>query len=189
MSYCALDEAFLGPPNGPPPVKHRKHRRTKDVPPMLPDVPVEQKDDLLEGSPAAPVNRLEATQSDSFFPLPGKDSWESAFMMNSDFTKTLQRPDNSVPVADKPTLWREIPEQPLAPSVISDVNRRLDALTKQLENLGTPTAAQGTAELFLFVAIGLLLLLAIDTLLRFASSMATTKQAGGRRGFGRTRFR
>ena len=56
-----------------------------------------------------------------------------------------------------------------------DFTQRLDKLTKQLDSLtgvGNVTM-QGTAELFLFVAIGLLLLLAIDTLLRFAVHMVS----------------
>jgi hypothetical protein len=55
---------------------------------------------------------------------------------------------------------------------------------------------QGTAELFLFVAIGLLLLLAIDTLLRYATTMrpfsgSTGLQvlAGGSRRFASSRYR
>lgn len=182
MSYCALDEAFLGPPAGTPSVKRHKKYRPKEavVPAPLPDVPAGpaiESEDVLAGSPSAPVNRLQATQGDNFFPLPGSDSWESAFLMDSDFTKTVtqQKPES---VAGKPTLWREIPEVSSVPaSVMADVNRRLDILTKQLESLNShqPSAAQGTAELFLFVAIGLLLLLAIDTLLRFATTMS--KQA------------
>jgi hypothetical protein len=75
----------------------------------------------------------------------------------------------------------------------------LDVLTRQLENLTAPTQIQGTAELFLFVAIGLLLLLAIDTLLRFAVAAGTAVlQSGGhigghigggrRGGFGRSGY-
>jgi hypothetical protein len=59
---------------------------------------------------------------------------------------------------------------------------------------------QGTAELFLFVAIGLLLLLAIDTLLRYATATATAMRpfsgstglqvlAGGSRRFASSRYR
>jgi hypothetical protein len=96
------------------------------------------------------------------------------------------RPNGSIPVDNKPTLWRQIPEpvtgttETLA-AIPTEINQRLDSLTRQLESLTTPTPIQSTAELFLFVAIGLLLLLAIDTLLRFASSMAQRRQSGGYR--------
>lgn len=196
MSYCALDEAFMGPPEGVLPVKRHKKYRPKEtsVPTALPDVPGPdtsvKHDDILTASPAAPVNRLQSSQNpDSFFPVPGddSDSWEKAFMMESDFTKTMPRPDGSVPVAGKSTLWRNIQEVPKEVSresresqpSMADVHRRLDMLTKQLETLGAPTPGQSTAELFLFVAIGLIMLLAIDTLLRFATSFTVAKQSGG----------
>jgi hypothetical protein len=79
--------------------------------------------------------------------------------------------------------------------VPAELSARLDALTRQLESLTTPAPLQSTAELFLFVAIGLLVLLAIDTLLRFAVRMASgavrmSGGGGGRRfgGGGRLRF-
>jgi hypothetical protein len=196
MSYCALDEAFLGPPAGAE-VKRQKKVRPKEVPAPLPDVPSSSEkigDDLMHGAPTGPVNRLKAQESDSFFPLPGEtDSWEKAFMMDSDFTKTLKQP-----VAGEPTLWRSIPPapqvQPLvqpqvqpqashphAPTTVwSDMNKRLDTLTKQLESLTSTANSQSTAELFLFIAIGLLLLLFVDTLLRYAGSIRRTGyQTGG----------
>jgi hypothetical protein len=65
-------------------------------------------------------------------------------------------------------------------AVPSEINRQLENLTRQLESLTTPTPLQGTAELFLFVAIGLLILLAIDTMLRFAVSLSERRiMAGG----------
>jgi len=201
MSYCALDEAFLGPPAGVE-VKRHKKVRPKEVPPPLPDVPESSekiKDDLMHGAPTGsstgPVNRLKAQESDSFFPLPGSDetdSWEKAFMMDSDFTKTLKQP-----VAGEPTLWRQIQPAPPLPqpqnqnqgqvhgpvptNVWSDMNKRLDTLTKQLESLTSTTNTQSTAELFLFVAIGLLLLLFVDTLMRYATSIKS--QSGGYRSY------
>ena len=200
MSYCALDEAFLGPPgpgSGPDgQVKRHKKVRPKEVPQPLPDVPSSEKNDLLQGVPAdqaGPVNRLKAQESDSFFPLPGEtDSWEKAFMMDSDFTKTLKQP-----VAGEPTLWRQIqPAPPMgAPpqvhasepihtptTVWSDMNKRLDTLTKQLESLTSTTNNQSTAELFLFIAIGLLLLLFVDTLLRYAGTIKRDGYQGGYQG-------
>jgi hypothetical protein len=70
-----------------------------------------------------------------------------------------------------------------------DINQRLDTLTKQLEALTTVTPMQSTAELFLFIAIGLIFLLAMDTLLRCATNIALSKagvvpQSGGGRGSG-----
>ena len=81
----------------------------------------------------------------------------------------------------------------LASLAPAEVSARLDALTRQLESLTAPAPLQSTAELFLFVAIGLLILLAIDTLLRFAVRMASgaVRMSGGgllRRGGGRFRF-
>jgi len=111
------------------------------------------------------------------------------------------RPDGSVPVAGKSTLWRDIPVP--TPSVLapasgsgfsgmsalpSEITHRLDSLSRQLEALSTPSPMQSTAELFLFVAIGLLILLAVDTLLRFAVTIAS-KQFGGARGRGGRGFR
>ena len=214
MSYCALDEAFLGPAEGTLPVKRHKKLRPKEtsVPTALPDVPgsVKMADDVLgsQDQPYGPNQPLQAGQkSADFFPVPG-ESWESAFMLDSDFTKTLQRPDSSVPVAGRPTLWREsvVASAPASQSVQvpsnvwADVNQRLDKLTKQLEKLTSPTQNQSTAELFLFVAIGLIVLLAIDTLLRFAASIRGSAMSlasvnpvhtGGWRHsrFGKVRFR
>ena len=72
-------------------------------------------------------------------------------------------------------------------TVPADINQRLDTLTKQLEALTTVTPMQSTAELFLFIAIGLIFLLAMDTLLRCATNVALSKagvvtQSGGGRG-------
>lgn len=146
-----------------------------------------------------------------FFPLPGEtadtEEWAKAFTLEPSSNPGIPVPrfDGSISVAGKPTLWRQIPVPAVAPGELapagqagalamapapSEITQRLDALTRQLDTLTTPTAAQGTAELFLFIAIGLLLLLAIDTLLRFAASMA---QRGGARlrvrGGPRSRFR
>jgi hypothetical protein len=213
MSYCALDEAFLGPVGVEPSRRHKKNRIAKDAPAPLPDqptpeAPVEQKDDVLVGAPTGPVNRLKAQDMTNFFPVPGEsDSWEKAFMMESDFSKTLQRPEI---VAGKPTLWRQVPAEPervvhtpspsppvgIPTDIWADMNKRLDTLTKQLDTLTSTANTQSTAEIFMFIAIGLLLLLAIDTLLRFASSVVqNTTQTGGfrtkiiRDSFGRFRRR
>jgi hypothetical protein len=83
-------------------------------------------------------------------------------------------------------LWRQIPQPAVAagtmltPGAIpAEISARLDQLTRQLENLTGPAPMQSTAELFLFVAIGLLLLLALDTLLRFATGMNGGKRMRG----------
>jgi hypothetical protein len=139
--------------------------------------------------------------SENFFPLPGEtaepEEWAKAFTLEGS-NMPLQRPDGSVSVAGKSTLWRNVPvpvgsnaanilrtEQPAT----TDIHKRLDTLTKQLEALTTVTPMQSTAELFLFIAIGLLFLLAMDTLLRFATSVAIAKQGGGFRNIGRGRWR
>lgn len=210
MSYCALDEAFLGPAEGILPVKRHKKLRPKEtsVPVALPDVPGSVKVDDIQPQVQpqvqsqdqlyGPNQALQAGQkSEEFFPIPG-ESWESAFMLDSDFTKTIQRPDSSVPVAGLPTLWREsaASQSVQVPTIWTDVNQRLDKLTKQLDKLTMPTQNQSTAELFLFVAIGLIILLAIDTLLRFASSIRGPYESpvgihtgGWRPRFGKVRFR
>jgi len=150
------------------------------------------------GPPTSSFTKPEAGMgTESFFPLPGEtaepDEWAKAFTLEGS-NMPLQRPDGSVSVAGKSTLWRNVPapmggkeatvlrtEQPMT----SDIHKRLDALTKQLEALTSVTPMQSTAELFLFIAIGLLFLLAMDTLLRFATSVAISKQGGGFRNGGR----
>lgn len=138
-----------------------------------------------------------------FFPLPGEtaepEEWAKAFTLEGSQMPQMMRPDGSVPVGGKSTLWRKVPvptgvspsssssvigtpiTHSLTTSLPTDIQSRLDALTKQLDSLTTATPMQSTAELFLFIAIGLLFLLAIDTLLRCATSVALAKtgQKGG----------
>jgi hypothetical protein len=119
------------------------------------------------------------------------DAWERAFTLDGSKLPGPARPDGSVSVAGQPTLWRQIPvpavsTETLAP-IPGDINARLDALTRQLEALTAPAPLATTAELFLFIAIGLLVLLAIDTIMRFAATMATGRARGG--GGGRWRWR
>jgi hypothetical protein len=161
-----------------------------------PDRPAERPppaNDILE-SPQSGGAKLtgNGVALDDMFPLPGEtadtESWERAFMLEPDWTKTHNMKNivggTPAPLNGAPTLWRQIPEpapiqqstgmiEPMVP-IPSELNRRLDALTRQLESLTTPTPLQSTAELFLFVAIGLLLLLAIDTLLRYATKMSSS---------------
>jgi hypothetical protein len=190
--FCSLEDAFadLG---AAVPVKPRKQKREKA--PVLEGMAGAQTIDQI-GVPPPPVpaafrapamtgTRLEgAVVGGDIFPLPGAtanpEEWQRAFMLQP---SAVPMPDGAAPVDGKPTLWRQVASaaaagpvtQPLAP-VPSNISERLDQLTLQLETLTGPTPMQGTAELFLFVGIGLLLLLAIDTLLRFATSVATGRK-------------
>ena len=168
-----------------------------------PDRPAEQPEpanDVLTSRGQGPQSRLEAAGSSDFFPMQSDnepEAWQKAFLLND-----IQVPKPTFSVQGKPTLWRSIPKPAVAtgdsfssaasssfssvivnplghgPSELApipdEISRRLDSLTRQLDSLVTPTPMQGTAELFLFVAIGLLLLLAIDTLLRYATATATS---------------
>jgi hypothetical protein len=181
----------------------------RPVPPMAP-----ANDVLKSPQGTGGANRLESgVAMQDFFPLPGEtadpEEWTKAFTLEgSNMPQPTapflqgqgqgqrQRPDGSISVEGKSTLWRQIPApavtQPAAvvadsmAGVPSEINHRLDTLTRQLEGLVTPTPLQSTAELFLFVAIGLLLLLAIDTLLRFATSLASSAKGGYSRGGARS---
>lgn len=170
--------------------------------------------EVLKG-PTAEEQRPSGAQLDSgnglqdFFPLPGEtagdEEWTKAFTLEPSNNPGIPVPrfDGSISVAGKPTLWRQIAAPHVAANELapaagslglapapSEITQRLDTLTRQLESLTTPSAAQGTAELFLFVAIGLLLLLAIDTLLRFATSVAQRGSLrGGFRAARKVRFR
>jgi len=170
------------------------------------------------GAPAMAAGSIVMSPSgvklDDMFPLPGDtgdaEEWEKAFTLPGS-RMPPPAPPGAVSVDGKSTLWRQIPVPvvaapapiPMGGAVASaelatlapaDVSARLDALTRQLESLTTPAPLQSTAELFLFVAIGLLVLLAIDTLLRFAVRMASgvARMSGGARGrrfgVGRVRF-
>jgi hypothetical protein len=172
--FASLDEAFNGPAN---PGKTKKKRSA--VPGALggspdPDRPAE----------IPPVDPMGLPKQD-FFPLPGEpanaEPWSNAFM--------LEGSQIPAPVNGKSTLWRKI-EKPVTPvssvppvtttaAPDSDVYKRLDMLTKQLEALTQVHPMQSTAELFLFVAIGLIFLLAIDTLLHFATTLAVGRRMRG----------
>ena len=142
-------------------------------------------------STPATNGRLDSIGSSSsdFFPVQGNnaepEAWQKAFLLG-DMSSQVQKP--VFQVDQKQTLWRSIPKQvtsaisstssafvdTLAPITGPDeIGRRLESLTKQLDSLTAVSPMQNTAELFLFVAIGLLLLLAIDTLLRYATASAT----------------
>ena len=162
--------------------------------PVDPDRPAERPEpsnDVLASPGHGLQSRLEAAGSGSsdFFPMQSDggepEAWQKAFLLND-----IQVPKPTFSVQGRPTMWRSIQKPVMdtrnavaaaSSSVVSalapipdEISRRLDSLTRQLDSLVTPTPMQGTAELFLFVAIGLLLLLAIDTLLRYATATATT---------------
>ena len=198
--FCSLEEAFSGP-EAPVKEKDKKKRRHameqtsaaasastttgSPSPPSQPNIPPPM------GAPPAAITpaggRLQATDNDAGFPLPGEsadgEAWTKAFTLEPSMhaASTLAPPPWSVQGA--PTLWREAaaafpafpatavhpPSQIQAAPMNMDFTQRLDRLTKQLDALtGGSNSMNGTAELFLFVAVGLILLLAIDTLLRFA---------------------
>jgi hypothetical protein len=161
--YCSLDDAFALPG------KKKSKEKKYSVPPALPGTP-----DPMAGIPepmtGSDESKMAAAGSDNFFPLPGvtarPEEWHAAFTLEP---SNIPRVDGSVQVADKPTLWRQAAAAPAAPS---DIERRLDLLAKQIEALSTTNPMQSTAEIFLFIAIGLLFLLSIDTLLRFSVARA-----------------
>lgn len=217
-AFCSLDEAFTGPVMpGPKKKKLRikgiegfQNQVASVAPPALsgapdPDRPAERPPpapEAMVGAGGPPVK--EAVDLQEFFPLPGEtgdnESWEKAFTLSPDWTKTTPSPrlraDGSIPVDGAPTLWRQIPEPTLPPAAAapapigSALEHRMEQLTRQLEALSAPTPMQSTAELFLFVAIGLLILLAIDTLLRYAVAAAqgfSGSLKGGARRLGRGR--
>jgi hypothetical protein len=151
----------------------------------------------MQGASASGI-RLEAgSGAQEFFPIPGEtaqpEEWAKAFMLEPSQAATISQPQISrfrgpsaireavvpAPVNGLPTLWRDA-SAAVAP-ISSDISARLDTLTKQLDSLTTATPMQSTAELFLFVAIGLLILLAIDSILRFATAMVS-RNGGGQRG-------
>jgi hypothetical protein len=191
--FCSLDEAFSGPVI---PGKQQKKKRSKDgnVPGALggspdPDRPSAIPDIEPMGPLTASVGSGHPDSANAlqdFFPLPGEtaepEQWSKAFMLEPSAIPQY-RPDGSAPVNGKSTLWRQVPApasvsaKPTGTGLDTDIHKRLDLLAKQLESITHVTPLQGTAELFLFVAIGLLFLLAIDTLLRFATSIALSKRS------------
>ena len=205
--FCSLEEAFTAPIM-PGKNKSSKKSKNKDgnVPGPLAGSP-DPDSSVPEpmGPPPSSMARTEenALALNDFFPLPGEtaepEEWAKAFTLEGSQMPQMIRPDGSVPVGGKSTLWRKVPVptgvSPSSPSssvigtpithsltsLPTDIQSRLDALTKQLDSLTTATPMQSTAELFLFIAIGLLFLLAIDTLLRCATSVALAKtgQKGG----------
>jgi hypothetical protein len=209
--FCSLEEAFAAVPM--PGKKTKKERKEQpaalaegfvpnqlstSVDPDRPAVRPGPAPSAMQGA-AGSGARLEAdNSSQEFFPLPGEtaapEEWAKAFMLEPSQAAVVAPPTRfrgpsaireaiPAPVNGLPTLWRDAAAS-VAP-VTSDISARLDTLTKQLESLTSPSPVQSTAELFLFVAVGLLILLAIDSILRFATAMVTRRQQGG--AFVRTR--
>lgn len=210
--FCSLDEAFAGP--SVPVKKEKEKKRDKEKrseAPPEPKAPAFTQASKPEATSSSfnffplPGETADSEEWDKAFTLEGSnlprpdnsphvankqsqkptqivepEEWATSFQMGS-------RPDNSVPVAGRSTLWREIPTVQNPPSSFtSDINHRLDELARKLETFTTGSPMQSTAELFLFVAIGLIFLLAIDTLLRFATNIAlATKRGGYRSMYGR----
>ena len=209
--FCSLEEAFTAPIM-PGKNKSSKKTKTKDggVPGPLSGSP--DPDSYVPEPMGPPPSSMAKTEANAvalndFFPLPGEtaepEEWAKAFTLEGSQVPQMMRPDGSVPVGGKSTLWRKIPVPtgvsssspsssvigtPITHTLTSlptDIQSRLDALTKQLDSLTTATPMQSTAELFLFIAIGLLFLLAIDTLLRCATSIALAKTGNtGQKGGG-----
>jgi hypothetical protein len=197
-AFCSLEDAFMElAPAAPKKEKKEKRRAAAIVEPMDGGAGAQPVDQIGVPPPPVPAafqaraptgGRVEAVPLGELFPLPGAtaepEEWQRAFMLQP---SQMPAPTGAVPVNGAPTLWRQITPAASAAAAIpsatplstvpSNISERLDQLTRQLETLTGPTSMQGTAELFLFVGIGLLLLLAIDTLLRFASNVATGRKA------------
>ena len=211
-AFCSIEEAFAGPKSKS---SHKKSSSSSSrsvgkehfVPEAISGSPDSEKTvpEPMGPPSSAMSGKVGAVALNDFFPLPGEsaqtDEWAKAFTLEPSNMPPMLRPDGSAPVAGQSTLWRKVPVPAATATVAatpltyaspsgptSDIQSRLDALSKQLDSLTTVTPMQSTAELFLFVAIGLLFLLAIDTLLRFATTIALSKkggQSGGGRGLSR----
>ena len=213
-AFCSLEDAFAEPPAMPGKKKKSSKHKEYTVPGAMLGSP--HPDNAVPEPMRAPPDTSKGVgdqpepgaASQEFFPLPGEtaqpEEWAKAFMLDPSHVP-VGKSDGSVAVAGKSTLWRNI-QTPVTPSntsassssasgfLPSDIQQRLDALTRQLDSLTIVSPTQSTAELFLFVAIGLLFLLAMDTLLRCATTVALTKAKvsaklmGGFKSMGR-RFR
>lgn len=217
--FAPLEEAFQGEVVMQPGEKKKKKSKDRQFETFVP-TPLQSSPDVdrpatytaipqpLKGPVQAQVVKLESQgATHDLFPLPGNtaepEEWQRAFMLEgvgsaaptAHVPPRYTRPNGAATVDGQSTLWRQIPTPAPASASVpipTDISARLDELTRQLESLTTGTPMQSTAELFLFVAIGLLLLLAVDTLLRFSASLARHKQMGGmmrpsvRYGAGRT---
>lgn len=196
--FCSLEEAF----NGPPVQKDKKKKRPQDPDRQGTAAPTPAAMSAAMPKSGSTLLRPEANDIDAGFPLPGEsadgEAWQKAFTLEPSSTAALTLPAPSWPMPGQqvPTLWRQAvaQSQSLAQTQSQtqsqsqtnnslDFAQRLDKLTAQLDSLtgGVNNGPGNNADLFLFVAVGLLLLLAIDSLLRFAIYMGTAKNrtAGG----------
>jgi len=209
-AFCSIEEAFAGPSTNKAKSSHKKSSSSSSsssrsvgkehfVPEAIAGSPDSEKavPEPMGPPSSAMSGKVGAVALNDFFPLPGEsaqpEEWAKAFTLEPSNMPPILRHDGSAPVAGQSTLWRKVPVPAAAAAATaapltyasgptSDIQSRLDALSKQLDSLTTVTPMQSTAELFLFVAIGLLFLLAIDTLLRFATTVALSKrgvQSGG----------
>jgi len=201
-AFCSLEDAFVEPAMMPGKKKKSSKNKEYTVPESLSGSPANVSDNNIPEPMRAPPGTSSGLGDQpeaggalqDFFPLPGKtaqaDDWAKAFMLDPSNIPAA-KPDGSVSVAGKSTLWRNIPTPVVeaVKSIPTDIQQRLDALTRQLESLTVVASPmQSTAELFLFVAIGLLFILALDTLLRCATTIAVSKMAQAQAqvgGFGR----
>ena len=192
----AFDEPLMAGVGTKKPKKHRKH----DVPAALPGTPAASAPasasssavpEPLQGAPknetgAPPQPSAASGATTEAFTLPGEtasaDEWNQAF--------TLGPSSVAFPIDGQSTSWRRFmapapapapvtpssPVTPISSSSLSnipyDIQKRFDQLAQQLEGLTAATPMQNTAELFLFIAIGLLFILGIDTLIRCAVQVA-----------------
>jgi hypothetical protein len=185
-----------------------KERKKRQVPSALVSTPASAQQtepsavSSIQEPEIAPVTTAHlpaaATALNEAFSLPGEtaspDEWTKAFTL-APSSIAFSGFSGFSGVDGKSTSWRKqpVPIQssssslqavPIASNSLSnlplDIQRRFDQLAQQLEGLTSSTPMQNTAELFLFIAIGLLFILAIDSLLRFATSMVLRAQSGGR---------
>lgn len=195
-TFCELTEAFESLPKVQ--TLQTLQAQQKQTPAPLPGKPV-QTDTPSPMTGALPSlsgkpDSSEGAGSLDFFPLPGEtastEDWTKAFLLGPSSIPGLTN------VSGGSTLWRQQQQQqPLIttsndttsppvslsslPSSTLDFQQRFEQLAQQLNSLTKTTPMQNTAELFLFIAIGLLVLLALDSLLRFATLLATATAKKG----------
>lgn len=174
--------------------KSKTKKKPSAVPPALDPVPSPGPPAMAsQGGSGANLPPANGPVTEGFA-LPGEtassDEWEKAFTLAPSSTALA----GFSGVDGAPSSWRKIPVPapapvpssslvtsnnllpPISSSSLSnipyDIQRRFDLLAQQLEGITGSTPMQNTAEIFLFIAIGLLFILAVDTLLRFTTQIA-----------------